>query len=181
MKRISCLLISAFLLLTSCSQTKEIQNNWEQNKVYKWNDYYKSDKLPDEDFAEELKLEDFPDVTFKLTKGSVTAIENGNEKGLILGMPVVSVYFTDLTNDGFPEICSTIRFGSGIIDTHIEVFDYKNDKKYVLSERMSYDYNLIMKDNELLVEKRPYGYYGDDNVETGRLIIEDDILKFKQL
>ncbi len=180
MKRISCLLISAFLLLTSCSQNKEVHNNWEQNKVYKWNDYCKIGS-PDEDFEEELKLEDFPDVTFKLTKGSVTATENGNEKGLISGMPVLSVYFTDLTNDGFPEICSTVRFGSGIIDTHIEVFDYKNDKKYVLSERMSYDYNLIMKDNELLIEKRPYGYYGDDNVETGRLIIEDDILKFKQL
>ncbi len=180
MKRISCLLISAFLLFTSCSQNKEIQNNWEKNKVYKWNDYYKSDGFPDEDFEEELKLEDFPDVTFKWTQFSVTATENGNEKGLISGMPVLSVYFTDLTDDGFPEICSTVMFGSGICDVHIEVSDYKNNKKYALCERMSYDYNLIMKDNELLAEKRPYGYYGDDNVETGKIVIEDDVLKFVQ-
>lgn len=168
------------LILTSCSQSKKIQNNWEQNKVYKWNDYCKSDEYPNEDFESELMLEDFPDVTFKWTEFSVTAIENGNEKGLISGMPVLSVYFTDLTNDGFPEICSTVMCGSGICDVHIEVFDYKNDKKYTLWERMSYDYNLIMKDDELLAEKRPYNYYGDDNVETGKLVIEDDILKFIQ-
>lgn len=178
--KVSYLLIISCLVLTSCNQIKEIQNDWEQNKVYRWNDYYKSDEFPDEDFEEELSLEDFPDVTFKWTQGSVTAIENGNEKGLIAGMPVFSVYFTDLTNDGFPEICSTVMLGSGICDTHIEVFDYKNDKNYMLCERMSYDYNLIMKDNELLVEKRPYGYYGDDSTETGKLIIEDDMLKFRQ-
>lgn len=173
-------LIEGCLVITSCSQNKKIQNNWEQNKVYKWNDYYKSDEFPNEDFESELMLEDFPDVTFKWTELSVKAIENGNEKGLILGMPVLSVYFTDLTNDGFPEICSTVMFGSGICDIHIEVFDYKNDKKYGLCEVMSYDYNLIMKDDELLAEKRPYHNYEDDKVETGKLIIEDDILKFIQ-
>lgn len=178
--RVSYLLIVSCLFLTSCSQSKEIQNDWEQNKVYKWNDYYKSAEYPDEDFESELMLEDFPDVMFKWTEFSVTAIENGNEKGLISGMPVFSVYFTDLTNDGFPEICSTVMFGSGICDTHIEVFDYKNDKKYGLCERMAYDYNLIMKDDELLAEKRPYFYYEDDRTETGKLIIEDDILKFIQ-
>lgn len=39
-------LISVFLLLTSCSQNKEIKNNWEHNKVYKWNDYYRSYNIP---------------------------------------------------------------------------------------------------------------------------------------
>ncbi|MDE6519708.1 MAG: hypothetical protein K2K91_04505 [Ruminococcus sp.] len=178
--KVSYLLIVSCLFLTSCSQSKEIQNNWEQNKVCKWNDYYKNAERPYEDFELEMTLEDFPDVTFKWTEFSVTAIENGNKKGMIAGMPVYSIYFTDLTNDGFPEICSTVMFGSGIIDTHIEVFDYKNDKNYTLCERTLYDYNLIMKDDKLLVEKRPYGYYEDDRVETGNLIIEDDILKFIQ-
>lgn len=179
-QRILFLLISAFLLLTSCSQNKEIQTNWEQNKVYKWSDYFKNSEYPDEDFEEEIMISDFPDVTFKWTEFSVKAIENGNEKGLISGMPVLSVYFTDLTNDGFPEICSTVMCGSGIVDSHIEVFDYKTNKLYTLWERMLYDYNLIMENNELLVEKRPYFYYGDDTVETGKLIIEDDVLKFVQ-
>lgn len=166
-------LISAFLLLTSCSQTKEIQNDWK-NEVYKWDAY------PEEDSEEEITISDFPDVTFKWTLGKITATENDNEKELIFGMPVIDVYFTDLTNDGFPEICSTVMVGSGICDMHIEVYDYKNDKKYTLWERMLYDYNLIMKDDELSAEKRPYGYYGDDTVETGNIVIEDDVLKFVQ-
>lgn len=165
-------LISAFLLLTSCSQTKEIQNDWK-NEVYEWDAY------PEEDSEEEITISNFPDVTFKWTLGKITATENGNEKELIWGMPVMNVYFTDLTNDGFPEICSTVMVGSGICDMHIEVYDYKNDKQYVLAERMLYDYNLIVKDNELLAEKRPY-YYEDDTVETGNIVIEDDVLKFVQ-
>lgn len=107
-------------------------------------------------------------------------MKNVSEKELVSGMPVLSVYFTDLTDDGFPEICSTVMLGSGICDVHIEVCDYKNDRRYILIERMQYDYNLIMKDNELLAEKRPYSYYGDDTVETGKIIIEDGLLKFIQ-
>ncbi|MCM1133924.1 MAG: hypothetical protein NC340_10700 [Ruminococcus flavefaciens] len=171
-------LISAVLLLTSCSQIEEIQTDREQNKVYKWDAY--PDEEDDEDFEAEIIISDFPDVTFKWTDFSVTATENGNEKELIWGMPVMDVYFTDLTNDGFPEICSTVMVGSGICDMHIEVYDYKNDKQYVLAERMLYDYNLIMKDDELLARRSPYGYYGNGTVETGKMAIEDDVLKFVQ-
>ncbi len=168
------------LILTSCSQNKKVHGDWEQNKVYKWNDYYKSNECFSVDFESELMLDVFPDVKFKWTRLSVTAEENGIEKGLISGMPVLNVYFTDLTNDGFPEICSTVNFGSGIIDSHIEVYDLKNDKKYTLWERMEYDYNLIMENDELLVEKRPYICNEDYSAETGKLIMEDDMLKFKQ-
>lgn len=174
------LLIAGFLVLTSCSDSKEIKNNWEQNKIYKWGDYFKSSEYLDEDFELTMTLENFPDTTFKWTEFSVEAIENRNEKLLVSGMPVLNVYFADLTNDGFPELCSTVMYGSGICDRHIEVFDYKNDKKYTLWERMLYDYNLIMENNELLVKKFPYSYYEDDKTEIGKLIIEDDILKFEQ-
>lgn len=180
MKKIFYLLIVSCLILTSCSQNKEIQNNWEKNKLYKLSDFGKNDEFPDEDFELKLTLEDFPDVYFNWTKGSITVTEDGNENLLISGMPVLDVCFADLTNDGFPEICSTVMLGSGICEIHIEVVDYKNNKRYILGEAMSYDYNLIMENNELLAEKRPYHYYEDDKTETGKLVIEDDMLKFKK-
>ena len=183
MKKIFYLLIASCLILTSCSSNKEIQNNWELNKIYRLTDFGKNDEFPDEDFKLKMTLEAFPDVSFNWTSGSITATENGTENQLISGMPVLDVCFTDLTNDGFPEICSTVMMGSGICEIHIEVVDYKNTKRYILSEAMSYDYNLIMENNELLAEKRPYYYYEDDKddkTETGKLVIEDDILKFKQ-
>lgn len=39
---------------------------------------------------------------------------------------------------------------------------------------------LLIENNKLLAEKRPYNYYKDDKTETGKIVIEDDILKFKQ-
>lgn len=36
---------------------------------------------------------------------------------LYTGMPIWNTYFCDLTGDGLPELCSTLSFGSGMIDS----------------------------------------------------------------
>ncbi|MBQ8434511.1 MAG: hypothetical protein IJX24_00650 [Oscillospiraceae bacterium] len=165
------------ILLCSCGNSSNniVDNDWEKNKVYKWDNF----SLPDDKEGVTLELADFPDVTFNWTSLAITAEEKGSEKVLAEGMPVINAYFTDLTGDGFPELCSTVAFGSGIIDEHVVVYDYKNDMQYMLWDRMKYDYNLIMENGELLVEKRSYGVYEENICETGRLVIADNQLLFE--
>lgn len=117
----------------------------------KWLDYFLDDKLP-WDKSKELTLPEFPGVTFNWTSEKVTA----GDKELFWGMPVWNVYLADLTNDGKPELCATISFGSGIIDTHIIVYDYASDKAYQLVDRMKYDYYLSMQDGRLIATQTDY-------------------------
>ncbi len=78
-------------------------------------------------------------------------------------MPVWNAYLADLNGDGLPEICATVSIGSGIIDTHAEIFDYANDRRYTLSDRMIHDYALSIKNGKLIVAKSKFngGELGD--------------------
>ena len=65
------------LLLVSCSKENIIKNDWAKNEVYKWEDYFDSDEFPSgEDFYMNLRLSDFPDITFEWTRNSITAKKN---------------------------------------------------------------------------------------------------------
>ncbi len=117
----------------------------------KWFDYFNDDTLSWEE-TKELTLPEFPGVTFTWTPGQVTV----GDKVLFQGMPIWNVYLTDLTNDGKPEFCATVSFGSGIIDNHIIVYDYAADKVYQLTDRMYYDYYLSMKEGQIIVTQTEY-------------------------
>ncbi|MDR1158934.1 MAG: hypothetical protein LBK75_11660 [Oscillospiraceae bacterium] len=102
----------------------------------------------------ELTLPEFPNVKFTGSADSVTA----GTVELFSGMPIWNVYLADLTNDGKPEFCATVSIGSGIVDTHIVVYDYAAGKTYTLLGRMSYDYRLSLEDgNQLLATQYKYG------------------------
>jgi hypothetical protein len=120
-------------------------------ETQKWLDYFTNDELPWNE-SKELTLPEFPGVTFTWTSEKVTV----GDKELFWGMPVWNVYLADLTNDGKPEFCATISFGSGIIDTRIIVYDYVSDKAYQLADRMTYDYYLSMQDGRLMVTQTDY-------------------------
>lgn len=178
-KKIIILSLVCCLIFVSCNNKNVVKNDWKQDNVYKWEDFYDSGEYPGgEDFYRELKLEEFPDITLIWSNMSIMAEENGIKKSLLWGMPIMNAYFTDLNNDEYPEICASVYFGSGIIDEHIEVYDLKNDKGYTLCERMQYDYRAVMKNDELLVEKRPFMTEKTGDCEIGRLVIENDELKF---
>ncbi len=114
-------------------------------------------------------MDEFPGVKFRVTDnvGRVSALtegvkdENGNEiyaeQRLYEGMPVVNVYLADLNFDGKREIISTVAMGSGIVDGHIEAYDYANNIHYTLENRMYYDYDLRLEDGRLVVAERRYG------------------------
>jgi hypothetical protein len=88
-------------------------------------------------------------------------------------MPIWNIFLCDLTGDGLPEICATVSFGSGIIDDHIIVYDYEADKIYELSDRMIYDYSLLLEDQKLVAARKPYNGSNGGSVLYGSLVIQD--------
>ena len=135
-----------------------------------WLDYYYDENMP-WDTSFDLALDEFPGVTFIWTPANVTAYEDGNAKVLFGGMPVWSVFLADLNGDGFPEICATVSFGSGLIDSRIIVYDYVSDQSYVLEDRGYYDYRLSLQNGWLVVTQT---VYADNTVlSIGEMVIID--------
>ena len=149
----------------------------EQPEVVKWLDYYRSDSMP-WDGSQEIELDAFPGVTFRWTPERVEAVMGEEILPLYTGMPVWNVYFTDLTGDGLPELCSTLSFGSGIVDDRVIIYDYANGASYSLEDRMAYDYSLSLEENQLVVTKRAFPIDGREGevVETGILSYVDGCL-----
>jgi len=101
------------ILLCSCGNSSNniVDNDWEKNKVYKWDNF----SLPDDKEGITLELADFPDVTFNWTSLAITAEEKGSEKVLADGMPVINAYFTDLGLKRFEKELNKIFYESVII------------------------------------------------------------------
>jgi len=138
----------------------------------KWIDYYKGD-MPSNDVAE-WELPEFSGVKFRWTQYEVFAIEGVNKRALFQGMPVWSVYFSDINGDDLPEICSTTSYGSGMIDTRVIVYDYANDTLYELADRGIFDYYISLVDDQLFVTQSHYADYKDETaIATGELVIID--------
>ena len=127
----------------------------EWRPAVKWFDCFHGDKR-NWDETREITLDAFPGVVFRCNSDALYALTDQNEKKLLTGMPIMSVYFCDLTGDGKPEICSTCSFGSGIITEHINVCDYTSGRNYSLIGSMKYDYILNLRNGNLSVEQRRY-------------------------
>ena len=124
--------------------------------VQEWFDYYNNGEMQ-WDGRHEINLEAFPGVTFHWTPEQVSAVlEDGKILPLYTGMPIWNVFFTDLTGDGLPELCSTLTIGSGVGDNRIIIYDYANGASYSLEDRMEYDYSLSLKDGMLIATKQVY-------------------------
>ncbi len=151
----------------------------EINSVIEWFDYLET---PDEmkwDGSLEISLTEFPDVTFRWTSGEMLAVKGSKSTSLYTGMPIWNAYFCDLTGDGLPELCSTISWGSGMIDNRVTIYDYANGASYELSDRGYFDFTLRFHeaDGYLYVDKRKYNT--DELVETGRLVFKNNCLQIE--
>lgn len=128
---------------------------------------------------------EFPGITFKYTPYEIVASTSWEDDDaaertvLISGMPIWNAYFSDLTGDGFPEICSEVSMGSGIIDEHVIIYDYANGVNYKLEDRGYHDYYLRMNDADgyLYVDKRVYN--SDEVVSSGRLVFKDGCIQIE--
>ena len=147
--------------------------------VAKWFDYLET---PDEmqwGGRHEINLPEFPDVTFRWTYGEMMAVTGNEITSLYTGMPIWNAYFCDLTGDGLPELCSTISWGSGMIDNRVTIYDYANGASYELSDRGYFDFTLRFNeaDGYLYVDKKKYNT--DELVETGRLVFKNNCIQIE--
>lgn len=128
--------------------------------VTKWFDYTGSPSEMDWNGELTTELPQFPGVTFCYTPEQITArsLENAEPITLFTGMPIWNTYFCDLTGDGLPELCATLSWGSGMIDSRVIIYDYANGASYLLEDRSNYDYSLRYDyaENCLYVDRRPY-------------------------
>ena len=104
-----------------------------------------------------MMLPSFPGVTFHCNKSSVWS-EGGpwGQWELFTGMPIENVYVSDISGDGLPEICATVCWGSGMIDTYVMVVDFAAGDLFMLRDRGIYDYFLEVEENTLVCIRRPY-------------------------
>ena len=151
----------------------------EINSVIEWFDYLET---PDEmkwDGSLEISLTEFPDVTFRWTYGEMLAVKGSKSTSLYTGMPIWNAYFCDLTGDGLPELCSSISWGSGMIDNRVIIYDYANGVSYELSDRGYFDFTLRQdhQDGRLYVDKTKY--HTDELVATGRLVFKNHCIQIE--
>ena len=102
----------------------------------------------------EINLTEFPDVTFRWSYREMLAVKGSKSTSLYTGMPIWNAYFCDLTGDGLPELCSSISWGSGMIDHRVIIYDYANGVSYELSDRGYFDFTLRQdhQDGRLFVD-----------------------------
>lgn len=145
----------------------------------KWVDFFRDGELPWTS-TYDLTLDEFPGVMFNWTSGKVTATEHNGIKDLFTGMPVWNVYLADLSSDGLPELCATVSFGSGIVDTRVIIYDYANDRLYDLSDRGYYDCFLSIKDSQLVVTQAGFSNNSDNDIQAigSMAIIDGELVTF---
>lgn len=142
-------------------------------QVEKWFDYLEKPEITNWDGRLEIDLPEYPGVTFRCYPEKMEAVTGNEITPLYTGMPIWNTYFCDLTGDGLPDLCSTVTFGSGIIDSRIIVCDYANGESYTLEDRGKYDYSLRLdeSDGSLCVVQRAHD--SGDIAAVGELFFSD--------
>jgi hypothetical protein len=149
-------------------------NILSKSSATKWFDALHGDEM---NGIREINLDEYPGVTFRAYSGRIEAVTDKEVIPLYTDMPIWSVYFCDLTGDGLPELCSSLSFGSGMIDNRVMIYDYANGVSYSMEDRGVTDYILRQNesDGQLYVDKK--AYMGGGLLSTGRLVFEDDCLQ----
>ena len=128
------------------------------------------------DECREIRLNEYPGVTFRLYPGKLTAVRDGEELTLFDGMPIEDTYLCDLDGDGRREICAQVCIGSGIGDERIRVIRWLHESGSFslleLADRMTHDYYLGQVGDQLTVEERDY--VGGARTRYGRLILTEN-------
>lgn len=158
-------------------ELNEFLSKFCPHTIVKWFDYTDTPSAMEDELT--IELPEFPGVTFTYNRAQIIAskpFDNSELTGHVImigGMPIWNAYFTDLTGDGYPDICATYSYGSGIIDTRIVIHDYANSASYELSDRGYHDFYLRLNEDVggLYVEKRVYP--NGELVSSGRLVYKD--------
>ena len=176
MKRILFVMLAATLcmsLLTGCFFISDTPENPKEttgngHREYDSNHPDDSERNPffcitsaafDENFRVERKEDNSIYIAGEYLFGGV-----GNECN--------SFYTSDLTGDGYPELCFGMNFGSDVVDKRIVIVDYKTKQTiYTKQDRENYDYYLFLRDGVLCVKETKY--HTKDAVRTGVLTYQN--------
>jgi len=144
----------------------------------KWFDFLEN---PDEmiwDGSLEITMPEFPEVTFRWSYATMEAVVDGEIISIYTGKPIWNAYFCDLTGDGLPELCSSLSWGSGMIDNRVIIYDYAKGQSYSLQDRGTYDYTLRQDDSDgrLYVDKK--ACMSKELLSTEALVIKDGEVQF---
>ena len=144
-----------------------------------WFDYLEKPEEMNWDGNLEIELPEYPGVTFRWYPEKMDAVAGSEVTQLYTGMPIWNTYFCDLTGDGLPDLCSTLTFGSGMIDSRIIVYDYANGASYMLEDRGKYDYSLRLNETDgcLWVVKKAYN--SDDLISSGHILFKDGCIQIE--
>lgn len=124
----------------------------------------------------EYHSDSFPDVTFYWRDEQTEAESGGETTVLYCGTPVQGAYWCDLNGDGSPELCSTVSFGFGLIDSRVIVYDVVAGRHYEIEDRGVYDYTLKTDGDALVIEKRDC--YTLELIAVGRPVYTDGAVRF---
>lgn len=128
---------------------------------------------------DDVSISGLPNTVFHREQGCIS-VTNGNTcVAAALSLPILGAYFTDLNDDGHPELCVYGSYRSGLWDEHVEVFDIYNRKHYILKDYDTYDYTLVTFEGEMHVQRTPYAAaIGQAPVDAtiGKLVLKDGIL-----
>ena len=146
-----------------------------------WVDYWIIPLNVDWEESAELEPPEYPGVTFRWTSGSVSAVKDGETAELFRGMPIWNVFLCDLNGDGLRELCATVSYGSGLVDSHVVVYDYAAGTAYTLWDRGIEDYALSLEEGRLQVTRAKYhgpavSTGGLALTEDGALVMTDEVL-----
>lgn len=148
-------LTAAACMIGVLATSRSVREAPASREAEMWLDFYHVEGLSwDESSA--IQIPDYPDATFHWTPGQVSEGTFEQAAPLFSGMPIWNVFFCDLTGDGLRELCATVSFGSGIIDTRVLAYDYSTGITYTLEDRGKYDYALSLEGGELRVTKSVY-------------------------
>ena len=142
-------------------------------RATKWFDYLAAPDEMDWSGRLEINLPEFPEVTFRWYPEKIEAVTSDGITPLYTGMPIWNTYFCDLTGDGLPELCSTLSFGSGMIDNRVIIYDYANGVSHTLEDRGNYDYTLRLNDSDGRLYAEQKIYNSEELVASGPLVFQD--------
>ncbi len=107
----------------------------------------------------EINLEAFPDTTFVWLAEQVQAVEqDGSILMLYNGSPIYSVYFADLTGDGYPELVSILEDPSADIGHTLQIYDYQNHSGYAYCAT-DQTYRLSIENGNLMLHTQSLSNY----------------------
>ncbi len=186
---------SVEVLNTNMTDTPTVQI--EPDDVYVWRDLIQENTIPTNVFRETDELRTaipaFPDTEFIWRHYGIYCVRNGIEKMIIGNENIYSsmaitpwqVYFTDMTGDGYPEVCINFTMGADFFCTqNVYIYDYLNDEAYgFIGTRGETDYVLRCVNGQMLAEEFPYSShpvlkFNEMTGTTGTLSIQDGELAF---